>query len=125
MKVNLAYVYDILARMIEAQYMDGMTPDAYAGFIQDYQNVTDPQRTPESMTHFRAGLRDCLKGLLNNPHLPYDDFFEEGAMHGFGSHDDARRVFERIWIAYFGEEEWQDEQFEGPHIELVEEPFMG
>lgn len=125
MEVNLGYIYDILGYMIEAEYWDEAVPEDYLGFIEDYQERIDSQRSDESAENFRQGLRAVLKAILNKPNIDYEEIFLNGAMHGTGSQDRAKKIFELIWSSFFGNEDWHDTNFSTDEIVLVDKPFTG
>ncbi|AFZ22681.1 hypothetical protein Cylst_0318 [Cylindrospermum stagnale PCC 7417] len=125
MKVNIGYLCDILAGMIEAQYWDNLQIEDYLGFIEDYQQVTESQRDNDNRENFRQELKRVLKAILNTPSLDYDEIFFQGAMHGLGSQDKAKRLFELIWRAFFGDEDWHDVNFSSAEVTIVDEPYSG
>lgn len=123
MKINLAYLYDILAYMIEAQYLDGLVPKDYLQFIDHYLRIIDCQRDEDGRKKFREELKKVLKYILNNPHIDYNEIFMEGAMHGFNTKDEAQEVFELIWSAVIGDKDWHDDQFVNADLNIVNEPL--
>jgi hypothetical protein len=123
MKVNLGYLYDILGYMTEAQYWDQNLPEDYQGFIVHYKEVVECQRNESNREEFRKKLKDVLKAILNNPSLKYDEIFVAGAMHGLGSDEKAKRIFELIWQSFFGSEDWHDSSFSSSDFNMVDEPF--
>lgn len=125
MEVNLGYIYDILSFMIEAQYWDETVPEDNLGFIEDYQERTDSQRNDEGAKNFRKGLREVLKAILNKPNINYEEIFLNGAMHGTGSQDRAKKIFGLIWCSFFGNKDWHDTDFSTDEIVLVNKPFIG
>jgi hypothetical protein len=114
MKVNLGYLYDILGYMVEAQYWDQNLPEDYQGFIVHYKEVVECQRNESNREEFRKKLKDVLK---------YDEIFVAGAMHGLGSDEKAKRLFELIWQSFFGSEDWHDSAFSSSDFNMVDEPF--
>jgi hypothetical protein len=125
MEVNLGYLYDILGYMVEAQYWDQLVPEDYLGFIEDYKQMFENQRSNHSREEFRQNLKQVLKAILNNPNLDYDEIFFKGAMHGFGSQDKARKLFELIWSNFFEDEDWHDINFSTSEVIMVDKPFNG
>lgn len=125
MEVNLGYLYDILGYMVEAQYWDQLVPEDYLGFIEDYKQTLENQRNNHSCEEFKQNLKQVLKAILNNPNLDYDEIFFKGAMHGLGSQDKAKKLFELIWYNFFEDEDWHDVNFSTSDLIMVDKPFSG
>jgi hypothetical protein len=123
MQGNLAYLYDILAYMIEGQYLEATSSNDYLNFIERYLQDVDAGRDSDRSNNFRDGLRTILKILLNNPSQNYDDIFYEGAMYRMGSQAKAQKLFDLIWTSFFQSENWKDPEFSNINFVLVDEPF--
>jgi hypothetical protein len=124
MQTNLAYLHDVLSYMIEGQYQE-CNPEYYVEYVQQYLDKVDQNRDTKNRNAFRSHLKENIKVILNNPNLDYDQIFFEGAMHGLGSQDSAKKVFELIWVCFFKDEGWHDAQFSSTDITLANEPFSG
>lgn len=124
MNINLAYINEILSRMIEAQYWEEGTPEDYIGFIKEYSDLIDSKRKEEGKERFSQGLKLSLKAILNNP-VDCESIFEEYAMHEMGGRERTHRVFELIWDFFFEGEMWEDSDFSTCEIVFVYEPFLG
>jgi hypothetical protein len=122
--INIGYLYDILGYMIEGQY-EKLQSEDYRAYVQHYLDVIHRQRSHEKRQKFEGHLRQVLKYLLNNPVIDYETIFLEGATHGMGSQERARRVLLIIWESFFDDADWRDSTFINSDFELVDEPFEG
>jgi hypothetical protein len=122
-EVNLAYLHDILAYMIEAQYERNLRPEDYVKFVDHYRAITHVQRRGKERERFEEGLKDVLKYLLNNSQLDYDEVFLESAFHALPTQEDAARVLEILWSRFFDDEEWRDAEFDEADVMVHDEPI--
>ncbi|MEM6253776.1 MAG: hypothetical protein AAF821_12720 [Cyanobacteria bacterium P01_D01_bin.156] len=125
MKVNLSYIYDILGSMIEAQYWDEVVIEDYMGFVEDYQERIDSQRSDAGIENFHDGLRIALKAILNRTDVDQEEIFFKGAKHGLDSQEQAKNLFEMIWNSFFPNENWHDDEFLINEVVFVNETFFG
>ncbi|MDQ2808504.1 MAG: hypothetical protein M3Z04_16585 [Chloroflexota bacterium] len=123
MKINIAYLHDILASMIDGSYLSGLTIDYYTSCVADYYDSFYGTLDKQTREQFRAGLQMTLQYILNNPQLDYNGLFAEFALHNLASQHEVEQVFLFIWSQFFGAEDWHDPQLADPnlHTALVEE----
>jgi hypothetical protein len=122
MKVNIISLNGVLSGMIEAQYWGEIPIEDYLDFIEHQQETMKLHWDNDSREEYRQELKTALKAILNNPSLDYDEIFFQGAMHGLGSQDRAKQLFELIWHSFFGDEDWHDVVFSSEEVILVCEP---
>lgn len=123
MKVNLNYLTDILASMIEGQYLDEQQPAYYQDFIDFYFDFFQQDLNAKQQNSYKQGLKPVLKYLLNNPEVDCNRIFYDAAQHCFTTEDEVREVLSMIWKQFFGHEDWVDETFSAEHVEVFDTPI--
>ncbi len=124
-EVNIRYLLDITAYMIEGQYFEMPSPEDYLCFIQFYKEKVFGAGDSEGQTKYLHGLKFVLKFILNNELVRLNDLMVKGAMHSFLEEEETKKVFILIWDEFFPHQEWRDDDpiYHQSVFEFVVEPI--
>jgi hypothetical protein len=92
---------DILAYMIEGQYLDEQDPDYYLDFIDHYYSSVYENFSDTEKQDFSRKLKTCLEKILQGNDIDYNKIFYSEAKHGFNTQDEAKKIFQLIWDYFF------------------------
>jgi hypothetical protein len=94
---------DILAYMIEGQYLDEQDPDYYLDFIEHFRLSVYDKFSESKKQDFSLRLKITLDEILKGENVDYNKIFYAEAKHGFNTQDEAKEIFQLIWNTFFGE----------------------
>jgi uncharacterized Rmd1/YagE family protein len=92
---------DILAYMIEGQYLDEQDTDSYLDFVDHYCSSVYENFSESEKQDFSRKLRISLENILQGHDIDYNKIFYSEAKHGFNTQDEARKIFQLIWEYFF------------------------
>jgi uncharacterized protein YdiU (UPF0061 family) len=92
---------EILAYMIEGQYLDEQVTDYYLDFIEHYRSTVYENLSDAEKRDFSQRLKASLSELLQDKNADYNKIFYSEAKHGFNTQNEAREIFQLIWNCFF------------------------